>query len=71
MRMLIASVFLGALFSSAQAGESLPLFGSEASGIVEVTQQQASLTESEACVDQTCPTPRKAVIHAAAQDIQP
>jgi hypothetical protein len=71
MRMFIFAVFLSFGFISAHAEQTLPLFGSEAAGVVDVAQQQASLSDTINCVDETCPIQRKAVIQAPEQDPQP
>ncbi len=67
MRIFVFALFMSAASISVQAGQTYPLFGSEASGVVEVKQitddqipdQQASIDPAPICADQTCPMPIK------------
>ena len=78
MRILIVAACLGFMALAAHADQALPLFGSEAAGVVQVSQeqlsptsQQVSLTEQNGCLDQTCPNSPTAAIHQPAPKTQP
>ncbi len=63
MRMLNIPVILFLMATTAFADQKLPLFGSEASGVVKIspkTEQQASLSAANMCVDAICPSSIKA-----------
>ena len=70
MRMLNVSVILALMAIAANADQKLPLFGSEASGVVKIspkTEQQASLSAANMCVDAICPGSIKAANRPIAQ----
>lgn len=74
MRMLNILAFLALMVSAAQADQKLPLFGSEASGVLKIspkTQQQASLESETMCMQTTCPTAPKANVLPIKQGKQP
>ena len=74
MRMLNILAILALMASAAQADQKLPLFGSEASGVLKIsskTQQQASLETQIQCLAATCPTTPKADIRPNTQGKQP
>lgn len=57
MRMLKVLIILAMTATTAFADQKLPLFGSEASGVVKIspkTEQQASLNAANLCVDAIC-----------------